>query len=144
MAHVATILGSPGSPIEFISSVVDMNCNVLETAAKETSVKRFVYTSSSESAVYTSVDQPGESPVTSRSWNELAITRAQGVSSPSRGFDVYAASKTRGEQTIWTWIREHKPGFVANTGMGTPQLLQKYYLLTFPVQSYLPCALEAR
>lgn len=125
MAHVSTVLGGPGSPDEFISSVVNMNCNLLETAAKETSFKRFVYTSSSESAVHTSVDQPGKSPVTSQSWNELAITRAQGVSSPSRGFDVYAASKALGERAIWTWMQEHKPRFVANTGMGLPQSLQK-------------------
>lgn len=118
MVHIATVLGGPGSPSGFVSSVVNMNCNLLETAAKDTSVKRFVYTSSSEPAVYTSVDQPDKSPVALRSWNELTIARAQGVSSLSRVFDVYAARKALGEQVIWKWMQEHQPGFVANIHMG--------------------------
>jgi len=77
--HVATVLGSPDCPDKFISSVVIMNCNLLATAAAKTEVKNFVYTSSSEAATFTSLDQPGESRVTSESWNELAIIRAQGA-----------------------------------------------------------------
>ncbi|KAJ5578223.1 uncharacterized protein N7459_007187 [Penicillium hispanicum] len=118
VAHVATVFG--GTP-NIIDSVIDMNRNLLITAAQEPTVKRFVYTSSSEAAVYSSFlehDEMNSTLITANTWNEKAVERVRGgmlPPTPKGGFDVYAASKTLGEQATWQWVRECQPGFVVNT-----------------------------
>lgn len=105
-----------------IERVVDMNRNILVTASMEPTVKRFVYTSSSEAAVFSSFlehDKIQPMQITSETWNEIAINRVRGGTSsgtPKEGFDVYAASKTLGEQAIWDWVKKFQPGFKVNTG----------------------------
>lgn len=119
MAHIATIFGGTPSVIE---SVININQNLLITAAQEPTVKRFVYTSSSEAAVFSSFlehDETKPAKITACTWNDKAIERVQDATSPptpKAGFDVYAASKTLGEQAIWQWVNESQPSFVVNTG----------------------------
>lgn len=102
--HVATVLGSPDCPDKFISSVVIMNCNLLATAAAKTEVKNFVYTSSSEAATFTSLDQPGESRVTSESFAFGAPSAGPILSQsspnyfPDREFPANMAGKGEGEK----------------------------------------------
>lgn len=118
IAHVATIFGQAG----VIASVVNTNRNLLAAAAREPSINRFVYTSSSEAATFSSFleHQEGKNThITADTWNEEAVSRSQGAESagPKAGFDAYAASKTLGEQAIWKWVEENKPPFVVNTGL---------------------------
>ncbi|GLA64676.1 hypothetical protein AtubIFM54640_006400 [Aspergillus tubingensis] len=120
VAHVVTIFAGPNDgPDEIFESIKRLDHNVLASAAAEPSVKRFVYTSSCQAANTMGLDDlDGKTVITSETWNETAIQRAK-TGSPAewrRGFDVYSASKAFGEQGIWEWVREHKPGFVANTG----------------------------
>ncbi|KAE8313738.1 hypothetical protein BDV41DRAFT_576447 [Aspergillus transmontanensis] len=35
----------------------------------------------------------------------------------SKGFAVYAASKTEAERQAWTWVRDHKPKYTFNTDL---------------------------
>ncbi|OJJ05814.1 hypothetical protein ASPVEDRAFT_895034 [Aspergillus versicolor CBS 583.65] len=117
VVHVATIFGQ--TP-DLISQVVDTNRNLLASAAGETTIKRFVYTSSSEAAVFTSSHEHRSTErtnITIDTWNEEALRRIKEGSTqgPKGGFDMYAASKTLGEQAIWQWVDEHRPGFVVNT-----------------------------
>lgn len=119
VAHVATIFGQ--TP-DLISQVVDTNQNLLTSAAGERTIKRFMYTSSSEAAVFTSSHEHRSTErtnITIDTWNEEALRRIKQNSTqgPKGGFDMYAASKTLGEQAIWKWAEEHRPGFVVNTGM---------------------------
>jgi nucleoside-diphosphate-sugar epimerase len=92
---------------------INATINVLKSAAKSPSVKRFVLTSSS-AAAYTPVsNKPSE--ITSDSWNEESVEAA--FAPPpydGRGFTVYMASKTRAEQEMWKWYRENEPSLVAN------------------------------
>lgn len=117
MAHVATILSH--TP-DLITGGISTNRNLLVSAAREDTIKRFVYTSSSEAATFSSFleHQAGPSmPISVDTWNEEAIRRSQtNAIGPKGGFDMYAASKTLGEQEIWKWAEENRPGFVINTG----------------------------
>lgn len=118
MAHIATIFGQTPA---LISQVVDTNRNILTSAAGEKTIRRFVYTSSSEAAVFTSSHEHGSSEranITVDTWNDEALRRIKedSIPGPKGGFDLYAASKTLGEQAIWKWVEEYRPGFVVNTG----------------------------
>lgn len=119
VVHVATIFGNEPDMIE---KVIAMNRNLLITASKEPTVKRFVYTSSSEAAVFSSFlehDEKNRTKITSDTWNDIAVERVRHQMSPATpksGFDVYAASKALGEQAIWDWVKIFKPDFVVNTG----------------------------
>lgn len=119
VVHVATIFGGGQDMIE---RVISMNQNLLITASQEPTVKQFVYTSSSEAAVFSSFlehDEKQPARIISKTWNEIAIERIQGRTSsvtPKEGFDVYAASKTLGEQAIWDWVKNSQPRFKVNTG----------------------------
>lgn len=119
VVHVATIYDGGQ---DMIDSVIDMNRNILTTASQEPTVQRFVYTSSSETAVFSSFlehDETQPARITTKTWNEIAIERIQGRTcsvTPKEAFDVYAASKTLGEQAIWDWIKDVQPRFKVNTG----------------------------
>lgn len=89
--------------------------NLLEVAAAELSIKRFVYTSSGMAAMY---PNPREKVhVDSSSWNHAVVDAAW--KPPPYGQDrmwaVYAASKSQSEQACFDFVKEKKPGFVLNT-----------------------------
>ncbi|OJJ35827.1 hypothetical protein ASPWEDRAFT_41068 [Aspergillus wentii DTO 134E9] len=109
--HVATIFGRS----DLVTAIMQANEKLL-TAAKKSNVKRFIYTSSSEAAIYTSADKRGQLKVDPQSWNEQAVKDAETPGEDlAKGFQVYCASKTRGEQAIWKWVDENQPQFVLNT-----------------------------
>jgi nucleoside-diphosphate-sugar epimerase len=114
IAHVASIVGSP-DPNVMIPGVVNGAVSVLESAAREGSVKAVVYTSSSWSASYPYPNK--EFNIDQGSWNEEAIKHAWDPPpyGPERIMPVYAASKALAERKCWEWVRERKPGFVFNT-----------------------------
>ncbi|KAI8712117.1 Epimerase domain-containing protein [Fusarium sp. LHS14.1] len=94
-----------------IENVVDAAINGIEAAAKEPTMKRFVYTSSSYAATFPS---PNEKVViTTETFNDEAATRAK-LPDPE-GDIVYAASKVEAERQIMAWVKENKPDFVVNT-----------------------------
>ncbi|RAK99438.1 NAD(P)-binding protein [Aspergillus ibericus CBS 121593] len=116
VVHVATILEGL-DPKELFAAISQLDRNVLTSAAAEPSVKRFVYTSSTQAASTIALDDLEDKPVTSDSWNEVAIQKAE-TGSPSdhkRYFNVYSASKALSERGVWDWVKQHKPGFAINT-----------------------------
>ncbi|KAI4859912.1 aldehyde reductase [Hypoxylon rubiginosum] len=114
--HVAAPLMSSPDPHTTIPLIVDSTLRVLEAAAKEPGMKRVVLTSSSGSCV---VPTPNKVfTIDSNMWNEDAVKAAYGPPSDNifqQLGTVYAASKTKGEQAAWQWMREHKPPFALNT-----------------------------
>lgn len=113
--------------------------NFLKAAAKEPSVKSVVLTSSSSAVLIPEankegvvVDESGPNPqelrpgtsiktdanaVSTDTWNDgvLEAIRNKDMPKDLMPFLVYAASKTRGEQEFWKWVKENNPTFVANT-----------------------------
>jgi nucleoside-diphosphate-sugar epimerase len=116
LAHVATPVMASYDPNTAIPVVVNGALNALQSAAKESSVKRVVLTSSSTAAAS---PQPNvEFSMDEHTWNETAV-KAAWAPPPYEGLqrrlDVYSASKTQSEQAAWEWVKEHKPNFVLNS-----------------------------
>ncbi|KAI1378580.1 NAD(P)-binding protein [Hypoxylon crocopeplum] len=114
--HTATPVMSSPDPHATIPIAVDSTIRSLESAAKEPLMKRVVLTSSSgasASAVPNKVFT-----IDSNSWNEAAVEAAY-APPPYEGLErvvnVYFASKTKGEQAAWQWMRENNPPFTLNT-----------------------------
>ena len=88
---------------------------ILESAAANPSVKRFVLTSSSTAATN---PKPGvKFTITDKTWNQEVIEAAQAPPpyTAQRRWDIYGASKTLAEQTLWKFLQDHKDvNFVAN------------------------------
>ncbi|KAF2973135.1 hypothetical protein GQX73_g393 [Xylaria multiplex] len=89
--------------------------NALAAAAKVPSIKRFVLTSSSASALIPKPNNPVT--VTTETWNEETVQYAyrDPPYEEERGYPVYAASKILSEKEAWKFMAEKKPGFVLNT-----------------------------
>ena len=89
--------------------------NLLELAAAEPGIKRFVYTSSAMAAMYANPREKVH--VDSSSWNHAAVDAAWKPPpyDQDRMWDVYAASKFQSEQACFDFVKEKKPGFVLNT-----------------------------
>jgi nucleoside-diphosphate-sugar epimerase len=103
-------------PNEGIPTVVDGTLNALKAASNESSIKRFVLTSSSTAAISPIPNKVFSADETT--WNEEAVKAAWApppYEGEQRKLDVYSASKTQGEQAAWKFIKEKKPGFVLNT-----------------------------
>lgn len=88
---------------------------ILTSAAKESSVKRFVYTSSSQAATEPIPNKVF--PIDANSWNEACIKEAWAPPpyAPERAWAVYASSKTEAEKALWKFVKDQKPGFVVNS-----------------------------
>ena len=102
-------------PNKVIPPVITGAVNAASAAAKESSVKRFVYTSSS-AAILT--PKPNvEYKISTDDWNEEDVAAAWKPPpyEADRATAVYAASKTQAEQELWKFVQERKPGFVLNT-----------------------------
>jgi nucleoside-diphosphate-sugar epimerase len=89
--------------------------NLLEVAAAEPSIKRFVYTSSGMAAMYPNLREKVH--VDSSSWNHAAVDAAWKPPpyDKDRMWAVYGASKSQSEQACFDFVNEKKPGFVLNT-----------------------------
>jgi nucleoside-diphosphate-sugar epimerase len=89
--------------------------NLLEVAAAEPSIKRFVYTSSAIAAAYPNLRE--KVYIDSSSWNDAVISAAWKPPpyDQDRMWAVYAASKLQSEQACFDFVKEKKPGFVLNT-----------------------------
>lgn len=88
---------------------------IFTSAAREPSVKRFVYTSSSQAA--TDPIPNKEFTIDSNTWHDSCIEEAWAPPpyADERKWAVYAASKTEAEKALWKFAKEQKPGFVVNS-----------------------------
>ena len=114
MAHVASVLTFDPDPNKVIPAVVKGAVNAATSAAKQTSVKRFVYTSSS--TAITAPKPNVEFTISTDNWNNEAVEAAWKPPpyEPERAWSTYGASKMQAEQEMWKFVKNHKPGFVLN------------------------------
>jgi nucleoside-diphosphate-sugar epimerase len=98
-----------------VSPVLNSVKNLLEVAAAEPSIKRFVYTSSGLAAAF---PNPREKVyIDSSSWNDAVVDAAWKPPpyNQDRLWAVYAASKLQSERACFDFVKEKKPGFALNT-----------------------------
>lgn len=115
VCHVASDLSFSADPNIVITGCVNGIREILEEANSIPSIKRFVYTSSSNAATRPLVGAPKY--IDSSSWNEGILDEAWAPPpyEPERAYAVYAASKVACERAAWTFMRDHHPKFVFNT-----------------------------
>jgi nucleoside-diphosphate-sugar epimerase len=112
-------------PNVVIPPTVKYTMNLLKAASHHSTVKRFTLSSSCASAA-----SPGDTRIIDKdTWNDSAIERAWAPApyEPSRGFDVYAASKALSERDAWQWYDKEKPGFILNAGSYSQNLVHIYF-----------------
>lgn len=112
--HIASMLVQ-ANPEESIPPMVASGREIVKAAAKVSSVKRVVYTSSS---VTTTLPKPGvEFVIEENTWNDESIEKAWAPPpyERSRSWDVYAAIKASTEKEMWKFVKEQKPSFTLNT-----------------------------
>ena len=113
--HVTSPLGGY-DPNEAIPAVVASVMNALRSAAKEPTVRSFIYTSSSWAAMSPAANV--EATIGPESWKEKAVQEAWTPPySQDRYLTVYAAGKTQAEQAAWKYVEEHHPVFAFSTGV---------------------------
>ncbi|PQE29196.1 hypothetical protein CJF30_00004232 [Rutstroemia sp. NJR-2017a BBW] len=114
VAHVASNMSFSPDPNQVIPDVLAGVNEILNSAAAEPSVKRFVFTSSSMAATHPKPNE--EFFIDENMWNEEDVKAAHAPPpyEPSRAWAVYGASKTEAEQALWKFVKEKNPGFVAN------------------------------
>ncbi|KAI1868186.1 hypothetical protein JX265_007009 [Neoarthrinium moseri] len=115
IVHMSSPVSFSPNPKEVVPLAVQGATSILRSAAKEPRVHRFVFTSSSTA---TSLPTPGKHfKIDSNTWN----TEIDGFVDfpppykPEYAFNVYAASKTKAEEAIWDFRKEHNPKFVINS-----------------------------
>jgi nucleoside-diphosphate-sugar epimerase len=92
-----------------------MTKNVLETATRTPSVKRFVFTSSSASCIKPLFGKAYDR--TPETWSDELVEMAMAPPpyNSDRILSTYAASKTLAEKELFKFMRENQPDFVANS-----------------------------
>ncbi|UPX17591.1 uncharacterized protein EKO05_0007935 [Ascochyta rabiei] len=115
VAHVASDLSFSPDPNVVINGCVAGLKSILQQARSETSVKRFVYTSSSNAATRPLIGEVRH--VDSGSWNDDILQEAWAPPpyTSDRAYAVYAASKVACERAAWDFMRSHEPDFTLNT-----------------------------
>lgn len=112
--HVSSPTDMNPDPNQVVPVLVKHLEGLLESMTKESSIKRFVYTSSSTAATLPVPGRPGHLDKTT--YNDEAVKMAwEPPHVPEKGYPVYGASKTEAERAIWKWVHEKKPGFVVNS-----------------------------
>ncbi|KAI9735464.1 MAG: hypothetical protein M1818_006470 [Claussenomyces sp. TS43310] len=116
IAHVAGDTTFGPDPNKVITPSVAGLRSFLEAAnTTESSVKRFVLTSSNQAALNRTFGK--EMLVNGSMWNEEAIESAWRPPpyEEERGWDVYSALKAQTEREMWRFSREDNPKFVVNS-----------------------------
>ena len=115
VAHVASDLSFSPDPNIVITGCVNGIKAILEEAKSTSSVKRFVYTSSSNAATRPLTGE--ERHVDSSSWNNDILDEAWAPPpyEPDRAYAVYAASKVACERAAWAFMKDQELDFVFNT-----------------------------
>lgn len=115
ISHMASDLSFSPDPNVVIPPTIASTVGILKSAAKEPSVKRVVYTSSSTAQAFPTPNTAFE--ITPETWNEAAskLAWAPAPYTPDRALPVYAASKVEAERAAWKFVEEDKPGFEFST-----------------------------
>ncbi|KAL5338927.1 hypothetical protein BJX70DRAFT_408387 [Aspergillus crustosus] len=104
IAHVASIMTLDPNPNNVIPPLITGTLGLLEAAAREPTVKRFVLTSSSHAVVF---PRTGEKVTLEKdTFNSAAVKMAYAPPpyEKGRGMVVYAASKLLVEQAVRKWV----------------------------------------
>ncbi|KAK6087455.1 aldehyde reductase ii [Seiridium cupressi] len=112
--HFATPFDFSPDPNKVIPEAVAGILGLLRAAAREPSVKRFVYTSTI-GAVYS--PKGGISiKLNKNCWNDAALNLAWAPPpyESQRGVYVYAASKIEAERAMFKFVEDENPGFAVN------------------------------
>ncbi|KAM3077216.1 hypothetical protein ACMFMG_003319 [Clarireedia jacksonii] len=127
VAHVASNVSFSPDPTQVIPEVLAGINEILDSAASEPSVKRFVFTSSSMAATHPKPNE--EFYIDENMWNEEDVKAAHAPPpyEPSRAWAVYGASKTESEQALWKFVKEKSPGFVANAVLPNTNFGKLFY-----------------
>lgn len=118
IAHIAMNLNFDINNSALVDDTIKSWLQLLESAAKEPSVKSVVVTSSQAACILPTTGMPYE--INSSTYNTTSIDLAakpwDGQGDPfARRLHVYGAAKARGEQACFSWVRKHKPAFDFNT-----------------------------
>lgn len=112
IAHLATPVSFFFTDADYvIGTSVDGVKSILESAAKEPSLKHFVLMSSIAAILS---EKPAGHVFTEADWNDAAaaVVAEQGDEAPSR--QIYGASKTLAEREFWKFMKERQPKFTMN------------------------------
>ncbi|KAH8811040.1 hypothetical protein F5884DRAFT_830951 [Xylogone sp. PMI_703] len=117
--HAASDLSYNPNAQEVIPDMIAINLSILEAAARSSSVKRVVYTSSA-TAAFPHMLNPADNRemiVNTDTWNDESVRQAWDAETPLevKGGAVYVASKVEAERAAWKWVEDHKPNFVFNS-----------------------------
>jgi nucleoside-diphosphate-sugar epimerase len=120
--HCASVTKMDRDPLKVIAPSIAGALNALASAAREHSVKRFVYCSSLTAAVDPTIGRINH--VDFESWNMECFQAAwNGIDSSNnpdsdmeRAWSVQCSAKFQTEQAVWRWYREKRPEFELNTG----------------------------
>ncbi|RMZ84600.1 hypothetical protein DV737_g1092, partial [Chaetothyriales sp. CBS 132003] len=128
--HLASVVSFSHDPTEVVPVTVAGAVNLLKAAAAPGStVKRFVYTSSSTAATLPILDKVF--PIDSSTWNDATVARVQALQPPYKedpitAYQIYAASKAEAERAVWKFVADNNPPFTVNAvlpNMNTGRIL---------------------
>lgn len=88
---------------------IDGTLNIMRSAQKISSVKRFLYLGSIGSAVMTAKD-PTKEIITRDDWNIMTSKAVQNLDDPMIGFHIYIGSKLEAEKAAFEFIEREKVG----------------------------------
>ncbi|UZJ53670.1 hypothetical protein CBS101457_002990 [Exobasidium rhododendri] len=110
IAHLASV--KTFSPVwaDVVDPTIKGTLELLESASKEASVKRVVYTSSSTASGNPNPNGALQT-LSDKTWNDDGVHAAR--TNPT-GRNVYAASKTLAERAAWHFMESRKPSFILN------------------------------
>lgn len=98
---------------QVIKPALNLARAALEAAARVPTIKRFVQTASSASAVKSELPPgtPHDLPLDHFNTHAIEVAhRPDGAQDPAQPMWVYSASKVLQEQAVWKWRDEHKDG----------------------------------
>ncbi|RGP78669.1 hypothetical protein FLONG3_3206 [Fusarium longipes] len=114
--HVAVIGDLVPDPNVSIPATVESAISVCRSAAKESSVKRFVFTSTFWAATSPT---PGISDTITNldTWNDEAVEAAWAPPpyGPNRILTVYFAAKVEAEKAVWEFVKDRRLPWVVNS-----------------------------
>lgn len=111
VAHLATVTGFSADPEQVILPVIAMVTNLLRSASRVGNISRFVYTSSTAAGISHSMNgTPSSVHLDETTWNAEASKLARDLPSndPTKGYQVYCASKTEAERAAWLFMQAEK------------------------------------
>ena len=112
VSHGASVVTFSPDPNQVISQMIAGSTNILESAMKQSSVKKIVFTLSSSAA---NPPNPGEKKTFNKNTQNdfaLQLAWAEPPYGRARAYLVYAASKTEAEKAVWKFVNEKKPNNV--------------------------------